>query len=52
MTSLLSVQQLSLQFAGRPILNQLNLTVEAGHVVSVLGSNGTGKSTLLKSTLG
>jgi ABC-2 type transport system ATP-binding protein len=52
MTSLLSVQQLSLQFAGRPILNQLNLTVEAGHVVSVLGSNGTGKSTLLKSILG
>lgn len=52
MTSLLSVQQLSLQFAGRPILNQLDLVVEAGHVVSVLGSNGAGKSTLLKAIMG
>lgn len=52
MTPLLTVNQLSLQFAGRPILNALNLTVETGQVVSVLGSNGAGKSTLLKSILG
>lgn len=52
MTPLLTVNQLSLQFAGRPILNALNLAVETGQVVSVLGSNGAGKSTLLKSILG
>ena len=52
MTALLSIEQLSLRFAGRNILQQLALTLRAGEVVSVLGSNGAGKSTLLKSILG
>lgn len=52
MTALLSIQQLSLRFGGREILNQLGLELLAGEVVSVLGSNGAGKSTLLKSILG
>lgn len=52
MMALLSIEQLSLRFAGRDILNQLDLHLSAGEVVSVLGSNGAGKSTLLKSILG
>lgn len=52
MTELLSIQRLSLNFAGREILNQLELKLMPGEVVSVLGSNGAGKSTLLKSILG
>lgn len=52
MTALLSIQQLSLRFAGRQILNELAIDLRAGEVVSVLGSNGAGKSTLLKSILG
>ncbi|MFD0912401.1 ABC transporter ATP-binding protein [Methylophilus luteus] len=51
MTVLLSIQQLSLRFAGREILKQLDFSLAAGEVVSVLGSNGAGKSTLLKSIL-
>lgn len=52
MTALLSIQQLSLRFGRREILNQLELELLAGEVVSVLGSNGAGKSTFLKSILG
>lgn len=52
MTALLSIEQLSLRFAGRDILQKLALTLHAGEVVAVLGSNGAGKSTLLKSILG
>jgi ABC-2 type transport system ATP-binding protein len=51
MTVLLSIQQLSLRFAGREILKQLDFSLAAGEVVAILGSNGAGKSTLLKSIL-
>lgn len=41
----------NLQFAYRktkPVFEQLNLKLEAGHIYGLLGENGTGKSTLLK----
>lgn len=31
-----------------PLLNNLSLEIDSGHIYSILGSNGTGKSTLLK----
>ena len=34
------------------LLNQLNLTVNRGEMVALIGRNGTGKSTLLKSMIG
>lgn len=36
----------------KPLLSQLNLTVNRGEMVALIGRNGTGKSTLLKSMIG
>ncbi|MCK4881164.1 MAG: ABC transporter ATP-binding protein [Bacteroidales bacterium] len=37
---------------GSALLSQLNLTVNRGEMVALIGRNGTGKSTLLKSMIG
>ena len=33
---------------GRPVLNELNLTIPSGKIFGLLGPNGCGKSTLIK----
>ncbi len=46
MTAMLSIRNLSVSVAGKPILNGLNLEVGAGEVHAIMGPNGSGKSTL------
>lgn len=45
---ILNVQDLQFRFPGRPVLEQIHFMVEKGQVLTILGTNGTGKTTLLK----
>jgi len=47
MTPMLETRGLVKRFGGDPIIDGLNLTVEAGEIRCVIGPNGAGKSTLL-----
>lgn len=44
----LSVRQITKEFSGVRVLNDINIDVRTGEVFGILGENGAGKSTLLK----
>jgi ABC-type branched-subunit amino acid transport system ATPase component len=46
--SLLQVDGLTAGYAGAPVVRNLNLTVDHGEVVALLGANGAGKTTTLR----
>lgn len=48
----LVVENLTKGFDNGPLFRQLNLMVEVGEKVAILGTNGIGKSTLLKTLMG
>jgi putative spermidine/putrescine transport system ATP-binding protein len=48
----LELRNLSVILSGEKILDSINLTVEDGSLISLLGASGCGKSTLLKTTAG
>ncbi len=49
---LLSTLGLRAGYGGKPVLQGLDLTVREGEIVAVIGRNGVGKSTLMKSLIG
>ncbi|MFA5014670.1 MAG: ABC transporter ATP-binding protein [Actinomycetota bacterium] len=49
---LLNVKNLEVCYDNRIVLHNINLEVEAGTIVCILGNNGAGKSTLLKALVG
>jgi branched-chain amino acid transport system ATP-binding protein len=49
---MLKVEKLSVGYAGVDVLRDVSLTVNDGEIVSVVGANGGGKTTLLKTISG
>lgn len=50
--SLVSAKGVSLKYGGTLVLRSVDLSIEAGEIVTVIGPNGSGKSTLLRALLG
>ncbi|MEL6520739.1 MAG: urea ABC transporter ATP-binding subunit UrtE [Pseudomonadota bacterium] len=49
---MLNVQDLRSSYGESEILHSLNLTVEPGEIVAIMGRNGMGKTTLMKTLMG
>jgi len=48
----LEVRDLTVAYATKPVLWDVNFSAPSGQVIAIVGPNGAGKSTLLKATLG
>lgn len=48
MQTVIEVQDLSFDYGAEPVLHNVDFSVQAGDFVAIIGSNGTGKSTLLR----
>ncbi|WJV64344.1 zinc ABC transporter ATP-binding protein ZnuC [Pectobacteriaceae bacterium CE70] len=52
MSTLVTLDNISVQFGNRRVLTDISLTLQAGRILTLLGPNGAGKSTLVRVVLG
>lgn len=45
---MIKIKNLTMQYGGRTVIDKVNLTLEMGKIVGLLGENGSGKTTLLR----
>ena len=50
--AIITLENLAIGYDGQAVLSRISLGVERGSFTAILGANGTGKSTLLKTLLG
>jgi len=49
---IISVRYLVVEYAGRRVLDGVDLDIEPGEIMVLLGGSGSGKSTILRQVLG
>lgn len=52
MNNIISVNKLNKRYGNKQVLNNISFTANTGEVIGVIGTNGAGKSTFLKTLLG
>ena len=50
--SIISVENLSVRYGANTVLRNVGLTVEPGEIVTIVGPNGSGKTSLLRAIIG
>lgn len=49
---LVAFEKVGIEFDGRVLLNNIDITINEGEIVTLIGPNGSGKSTLIRTLLG
>ena len=50
--SLITVKNLCVNYGAKTILNDVSLEIEPGEIVTIVGPNGSGKTSLLRAIIG
>ena len=50
--SLISVENLQVRYGANTVLRNVSLAIEPGEIVTIVGPNGSGKTSLLRAIIG